>query len=206
MSPLNGPTTSSPAFLRGENRRRDGFDFFIAKFPAFTRVRIQTGDGNFCARQAQIAARLRGEFDGQIDFLRREFFGNGLDGNVNRGQRHAQPASAFIRAQQHHRGAFGPGESGEKFGLAREFMAGANDGFLVDRRGDERVEFPAEAAFRALTQPGHGGTRGHRRTGRQMFRQWSGQRIRDEKPAGVAVTGKLFQRQIESGILIELPR
>ena len=119
------------------------------------------------------------------------------------GQRDAQPASAFVVAEQHHGGAFGVGESGEKFSLAGEFMTGTDDGFLVDRRGDKRVEFAAQAAFRAGAQPGHCGAGRRRRTRRQIFRQWFGQRIRDKEPAGVAVTGELFQRQIESGFLVE---
>jgi hypothetical protein len=54
--------------------------------------------------------------------------------------------------EQHHRSTPGIGEFGEKFSLADEFMTGADDGFLVDRRGDERVQFVAEAAFGAITQ------------------------------------------------------
>ena len=99
---------------------------------------------------------LRGEFDGERDFFRRQFFGNGFDGNVNGGQRDAQPAAAFVRAEQHHRGAFGAGEFGEKFRLADKFVAGADDGFLVDRRGDERVEFAAQAALAAVAQRSDG--------------------------------------------------
>ena len=71
----------------------------------------------FCARQTEVAAGLRGEFDGERDFFRRQLFGNGLDGDVNRGERDAQPASALIRAEQHHGGAFGAGEFGKEFGL-----------------------------------------------------------------------------------------
>ena len=65
MSPLNGPTTSNPRLLRGENRRRYGFDFLVAEFAAFARVRIQAANGDFRARQTQIVAGLRGQFDGQ---------------------------------------------------------------------------------------------------------------------------------------------
>ena len=106
-------------------------------------------------------------------------------------------------AEQHHRGALGLGEFGEKFRLAGEFVAGADDGFLVDRRGDERVQFAAEAAFGAIAQRRNGGVRRRRRTGGQIFRQRFGQWIRDEEPAGVAVIGKFFQRQIEPGLLVE---
>jgi hypothetical protein len=70
--------------------------------------------------------------------------------NVNGGQRDAEPASALVRAEQHHRGAFGVGEFGEKFRLADKFVAGADDGFLVDGRGDERLEFAAQAALAAV--------------------------------------------------------
>ena len=57
------------------------------------------------------------------DFFRRQFFGNRLDGNVDGGQRHAEPAVFFVVAEQHHRGAFGAGEFGEKFGLPDEICA-----------------------------------------------------------------------------------
>ena len=140
------------AFLRGENRRRDDFYFFIAKLPAFARVRIQAANGHTRTRQLQITARLRGQLDGEFNFRRCEFFRDGFERNVNCGQRDAQPASALVVAEQHHRGAFGAGEFGEKFSLAGEFVSGTDDGFLVDRRGDERVQFVAEAAFGAITQ------------------------------------------------------
>ena len=156
MSPLNGPIDIKSAFLRGENRGRDGFDFFIAKFPAFARVRIQSGNGDSGARQTEVAAGLRGKLDGERDFFRRQFFGNRFDGNVNGGERDAQPAPAFVGAEQHHRGAFGSGEFGKKFRLADKFMSGADDGFLVDRRGDERIEFAAQATLRAIAQPAQG--------------------------------------------------
>src|SRR5208283_5821574 len=110
-----------------ENRWRDDFNLLVAKLPALARVGIQTANGDARARQTQIATGLRGQLDGEREFFRCEFFSDGLERNVNRGQRDAQPASAFILAEQHHRGAFGLGESGEKFSLAGEFMTGADD-------------------------------------------------------------------------------
>ena len=193
MSPLNGPTTSKPCFCAARTVGRDGFDFLVAKFPAFAGVRIQAGDGDFRARQTEVAAGLRGEFDGERDFFRRQFFGNGFDGNVNGGQRDAQPASAFVRAEQHHRGAFGAGEFGKKFRLADEFVSGADDGFLVDRRGDERVQFAAQTALRAVAQPGDDGVGGGRRTGGQDFPATvRRQRIDDEKSVRRRRSWKIF--------------
>ena len=87
------------------------------------------------------------------------------------GQRHAQPASAVILAQQHHGGALRAGELREELRLADERLAGANDGFLADRRGDERVEFLAQTAFGAFFQPGDRRARGGRRTFHQVRRQ-----------------------------------
>ena len=128
-----------------------------------------------------------------------------LDGNVNRGERDAQPAAALVRAEQHHRGAFRAGELGEKFRLADEFVAGADDGLLVDRRGDERVQLAAQAALAAVVQRGDGGVGGGRRAGGQIFRQRRGERIGDEKFPVVGVIGKFLQRQVERQFLIEMP-
>ena len=133
---------------------------------------------------------MRGQFDGQHDFFRREFFRDGLDGNVHGGERHAQPASVFIRAQQHHGGAPGAGEFGKKFRLAHEFVAGAHDGFLVDGRGDERVQFAAQAALPALAQPGHRGMGGGRRAGAAEFRQRNAGGVNHEKTSTVADSWK----------------
>ena len=119
----------------------------------------QTRDAR--ARQAEIATSLRREFDGQFDFLARQPRGHFANGNVNGGQRHAQPAIAIVGAQQHHRGAIGACQFGEQFGLADERgFAGANDGFLVHRRGDESAGFAAQAKLRAVLEPGERGTRG----------------------------------------------
>ena len=134
-------------------------------------MRIQAANGHARPGQLQITTRLRRQFDGQFNLCRREFLGNGFDGNMDRGQRHAQPASVFVLAEQHHRGPFGAGEFGEEFRLANEFVAGADDGFLVDGRGDQRIKFMAQAAFRAVAQPRHRGAGRRRRTRRQIFRQ-----------------------------------
>ncbi len=90
-------------------------------------MRVQAADGDFCARQAEVAAGLRGEFDGERDFFRRQFFGDGFDGNVNRRERDAQPAVFFVVAEQHHRGASGVRKFGEKFRLADKFVSGVHD-------------------------------------------------------------------------------
>ena len=71
---------------------------------------------------------------------RRELFRNRFDGKVGGGQGHTQPAPVFILAQQHHGGPSAPASCGEKFRLADEQLAGADDGFFVDRRRDQRVE------------------------------------------------------------------
>ena len=81
---------------------------------------------------------------------------------MNGGQRDAEPAPMFVRAEQHHCGALGAREFGKKFRLADEFVSGADDGFLIDRRGDERVEFAAQAAFAAVAQRQNGGVGGER--------------------------------------------
>ena len=101
----------------------------------------------------------------------------------------------FVVAQQHHRITLRLGNPGKKFRLPDEFVTGADDGLLVDGRGDERGEFMAEAAFGAVAQRGNGGIRGRRRTGRQIIRQRAGRRAGDGKSPGVTVAGKWFERQ-----------
>src|SRR5471030_1525626 len=66
-------------FLRGGNGWRNDFNLLVAKFPAFACVRVQSSDDDFSARQAKVAAGLRGEFDGEYDFCGRDFFWNGLE-------------------------------------------------------------------------------------------------------------------------------
>ena len=125
---------------------------------------------------------------------------------MNGGQGNAEPAIFFVLAEQHHGRAFRVGEPGEKFSLADKFVSGADDRLLVDGRGDKRIQFAPETAFRAIPQRRDGGVRGRRRTRSQIFRQWLLQWICDEEPAGVAVTGKIFQRQTQSQFLVEVVR
>jgi len=86
--------------------------------------------------------------------------GDQFDGKVGGGQGHAQPALAVVLPQQHHGGLFSAGHLGKKLGLADEGLAGAQDGFLADGRGDERVHFMAQTAVGAVAQGGQGGARG----------------------------------------------
>ena len=81
---------------------------------------------------------------------------------MNGGERDAQPATTFIRAEQHHRGARRVGQAGKKFCLADEFVAGADNGLLVNGRGDERIQLAAQATLATVVQGGDGGVGGQR--------------------------------------------
>ena len=161
------------------------------------------------ARQSQVAAGLRGKLDGERDLFGGQFFGDGFDRDVNGGERDAQPASAFVGAQQHHRGGPGAGEFGEKFRLADKLMSGADDGFLVHRRGDERGEFAAQAALTALAQRSDSQVGGERGTGGQVSpatrRRDAGApgiRADREKSSAVTIAGKFFDWQLQRERLV----
>jgi hypothetical protein len=133
---------------------------------------------------------------------RREFFGNGFDGHMDRGEGHPQPAAAFVGAEQHHGGAPGAGEFGKKFRLADEFMPRANDGLLVDRRGDERVQFTAQAALAAVAQSGHGGVGRQRGTGGKLVRQRR-RGIDKKEPALAGIIGKFLEGEWEGKFCVQ---
>ena len=144
---------------------------------------------------------MRRQFDGERDFFRRKPLRHGFEGDVNGGESHAQPAVLFIVPQQHHRGLSGAGKVGEEFRLAdKTFVAGADDGFLVHRGGDEGVQFATQAAGRALAQGVHGGLCGGRRTGGQRRWQQGGGRIENKKTAGRVIARKRPKVQPGGGI------
>ena len=75
-----------------------------------------------------------------------------------------------------------PGELGKIFRLAHECLSGVDDGFLVDRRGHQSVQFAAQATLRAVFQPCHRRIRSDRGSGLQVERQRFGDWIVNEKP------------------------
>jgi len=74
-----------------------------------------------------------------------------------------------------------PAELGKKLSLADERLAGLDDGLFVDGRGDEGIEFMAQAALGAIKQPRNGGFRSGGRTRDEFRRQRFGERVMDEE-------------------------
>ena len=80
-----------------------------------------------------------------------------------------------------------------------------HDGLLVDRRGDEGVEFLAQAAFGSVLEPRHGRLGRSRGTFHQFRRQGFGERLMDENPAGLAGSAVARQREIQGQLMVEPP-
>ena len=153
-------------------------------------MRIQAAHRHARPRQPEIATRLRGQFDGEHDFLQPQRIRHGAERQVRRGQRHPQPAPAVIRAEQHHRRALTRRELREKLRLPHKRHARRYDRLLVHRRGDERRQFPAETTPRRILQPRQRRPRGRSRAGHEIGGQNVGERIVDEDPLVTGSSGR----------------
>jgi len=132
-----------------------------------------------------------------LDLFRAQFGGDPFEGQMGCGQGDAQPPAPIVVAQEHHCGALRAGQFGEEFGLAYEWLAAARHGLLVQRRGDEGVDFTAQAALRSAGQPCHGRPRRHRRTRVQSRRQRLAQGIMQKVAAFCAEVRKWPQCKVQ---------
>ena len=138
-----------------------------------------------------------------LDVRLRQALRDELDRHVRSRERNSEPAPAVILAQQHHGCALGPGDLGEKLGLADKGLAGAHDGVLVHRGGDQRIYLMPQAPFGPIPDPGHGGERGWRSPGRQLVRQRLGQRLANEDSAGAVLVGVGLDRKLQLELLVK---
>ncbi len=143
------------------DHRPDESDLFVAKFAAFTRMRVEAANGNAAARQFQSPAGLGGQFNGPFDGFGAQMRGHQFERKMGGGQGNAQPAAAVVLRRATSWRFFGAGQLGKKLRLADEGLAGAEDGLFIERRGDERVHFLAQTAPGAIGQrvPGRRGRR-----------------------------------------------
>src|SRR5581483_10569925 len=193
------------AAARGVDGGGDGGDFLRAEFAAFAGMGIQSAHRDARLLEAEISARLGGEFDGKLDLGCGDVLRNEAQREMRGDEHDAQPAVAVVVAEKHHGGALAAGEFGEEFRLADKRLAGMDDGLLVDRRGDQRIEFLAETAFRAIAEPRHGGPRSERRTFDQVFGKRVGERVVNQKSIALARAGKWLERQTQAKSLVPAP-
>ena len=133
------------------------------------------------SRQASAANSTASRIFSGRSWAETSFSGRCVVASATRSQR-----APVVGAEQHHGGVGGAGQFGEKFGLTDERLAASHHGFLVQRRGHQRIHLVLQAALRAVGEPSDRSARGDGRTGFQI----SGQRFAAgivQKAAAVSV-------------------
>jgi len=90
---------------------------------------------------------------------------------MRRHEGHAQVMSCAVVAQQHHRRPLGAGQLGKKLRLAHERLTETQDGFFIERRSDERIDFLAQRALGAVSKIRESGARCGSSARDQIWRQ-----------------------------------